>query len=524
MITIEQIHSGKRPNTRQAAFIVLPVLALAAGCAGTSSMPAPPRVDTAVEIAERPSTIALPVSFDVARIDSKINSAVPDRLIEVDENKTACLPAQFVEACPAPQEYGASGCPVPELRIQVSPAIDCQLKGSVYRGEFRTAASEKNGEAALHFAVPVKTKVQIQGEGEIGSAINGTVTASKDVSGYVLPDIDENWNAVATVDPDFEWGDEPRLEVLGFEIPLTEKVEPQVRASMSQIGSELEDQISGLGLRDAVEMLWENGFFVQQISEKPEVWIRFAPKEIGFGGFESAGDEFKAQLFVTGMTKTVVGREPPSPEATPLPPLMRGIPPGEFRLYMPVFVDYDYTARLLEDLLQVGEKQFFEVPVAGRVGLTFRHVEVYPTTGGAVAVGLTVDVDYSRAGLVDGTGLVWLKAKMAIDNEQQIAYPSSFDFGADTDNSMLNTIVGIARRTSVRDQIETALTYDFSDDLQRGVEMANQAINTPIGDGVKMSGKITEAGLDRIKATDIGIYLGLHTAGELQLNASELQN
>ena len=40
-----------------------------------------------------------------------------------------------------------------------------------------------------------------------------------------------------------------------------------------------------------------------------------------FGGFESAGDEFKAQLFVTGMTKTMVGREPPSPEATPLPPL-----------------------------------------------------------------------------------------------------------------------------------------------------------------------------------------------------------
>jgi hypothetical protein len=395
-------------------------------------------------------------------IDSKINRAVPDRLIAVDENKTACLPAQYVEACSAPQEYESTTCPVPEVRIQVSPAIDCQLKGAVYREDFRTTASDKNGEAALHFAVPVKTDVEITGEGEFGSAISGTITASKDVSGYLLLDIDENWNAVATVDPDFEWRDEPRLEVLGFEITLTEKVEPQVRASMSRIQSELEAEIQQLGLRDAVAKLWGNGFFVQQISEKPAVWIRFAPKEIGFGGFEAVGDEFKAQLFVTGMTKTVVGREPPSPEATPLPPLMRGVPPNEFRLYMPVFVDYDYMARLLEDLLQIGEKQFFEVPVAGRVGLTFRDAEVYPTTGGAVAVGLTVDVDYSRAGLVDGTGLVWLKANMAIDNERQIAYPSSFDFGADTDNSMLNMIIGVARRTSVRDQIETALTYDFS--------------------------------------------------------------
>ena len=87
---------------------------------------------------------------------------------------------------------------------------------------------------------------------------------------------------------------------------------------------------------------------------------------------------------------------------------------------------------------------------------------------------------------------------------------------------MLNTIVGVARRTSVRDQIETALTYDFSDDLQRGVELANQAINRPVADGVKMSGKITDAGLDRIKATDNGIYLGLHTLGELQLRAAGL--
>ena len=70
-----------------------------------------------------------------------------------------------------------------------------------------------------------------------------------------------------------------------------------------------------------------------------------------------------------------------------------------------------------EDLLQVGKKQFFEVPVAGEVALTFRDAEVYPTTGGAIAVGLTVDVDYSRAGLIDGTGLVWLKARMAIEIE-----------------------------------------------------------------------------------------------------------
>ena len=47
-------------------------------------------------------------------------------------------------------------------------------------------------------------------------------------------------------------------------------------------------------------------------------------------------------------------------------------------------------------------------------------------------------------------------------------------------------------------QIETALTYDFSDDLERGVAMANKSINRPLGNGVVMSGKITDAGLDWI--------------------------
>ena len=86
MITIKKKISGKPPNTRHAAFILLSLLALVTGCAGMNAMPAPPRVDTLIEIAERPSTIALPVSFDVSRIDSKINNAVPERLIAVDEN------------------------------------------------------------------------------------------------------------------------------------------------------------------------------------------------------------------------------------------------------------------------------------------------------------------------------------------------------------------------------------------------------------------------------------------------------
>ena len=59
--------------------------------------------------------------------------------------------------------------------------------------------------------------------------------------------------------------------------------------------------------------------------------------------------------------------------------------------------------------MNIGEEQFFEVPVVGQVGLTFRDVDVYPTTDGAVAVGITVDVDYSASGETDGTGIVWLK-------------------------------------------------------------------------------------------------------------------
>ena len=79
------------------------------------------------------------------------------------------------------------------------------------------------------------------------------------------------------------------------------------------------------------------------------------------------------------------------------------------------------------------------------------------------------------------------------------------------------------RAKNVDEQIETALTYDFSDDLERGMAMANTAINRPLGNGVVMSGKITDAGLDRIKATEIGIYMGLHTVGELQLKVSGLE-
>lgn len=510
-------------SVHRGMFLILALGLWLSGCASTTSMPPPPRVDDMSVIAVQPSLIALPLSIAVERINEMLDRDIPRQILAIDQDRTACLPAQYIEVCPAGSDYDVQSCPVEKIRTQVAPAIDCNINGSIDRGDVRTDAGEIDGQGTLKVVIPVKANAKINGKGDAGNAINGDVRASLDVSFTVVPDLTKDWKARVAVSNEFVWTEQPYFQVRDFRVPISAQAEPRVREVMSAMQAALEEEIGSLNVRATVEELWKRGFFVQQIGDKPEVWIRFVPTDLAFSGFSAANGRFVAHLFVTGETETFVGAKPDSVQAAPLPALKRTESSDDFRLYVPIFADYAASAKLLEGSLKIGEEQFFDVPIVGRVGLTFKDVEVYPTTGGAVAVGMTVDVDYSASGETDGTGLVWLKADMAIDNERQMIYPSSLDFGAETDSSMLNMVVGIARRTSVREKIQAALTHDFSGELSRGVVIANQAINREINDNLVMSGKITDAGVDEIKATPNGIYMGLHTVGRLNLDVRALR-
>lgn len=501
-----------------ASLLLLALVFWLSGCAGMTSMAPPPRVSDTTVIATQPSRIALPLSIEIERFDELFDRNIPRQLLAIDEDRSACVPAQYIDACPAGVDYSVQTCPVAKVRTQVAPSIDCHLKGSVSRGAVRTDAGEIDGRAALTITVPVKAKVKINGKGDFGNTLSGNARASLEASFTVVPDLTEDWKASAAVSDDFAWTEEPYFELHDFRMPIGVQAEPRVREVMAAMRAALEQEIASRNVRATVEELWKRGFFVQQIGNEPKVWIRFAPTDLAFSGFSVADGRFVAHLFVTGNTETFVGNKPEPVNATPLPALRRATSSDDFRLYVPLFVDYAASAQLLEKYLQIGKKQYFEVPVAGDVALTYRDVEVYPTTGGAVAVGITVDVESPAAEVASGTGLVWLKANMAIDQERQIVYPSSLDFGAETDSSLLNMVVGVARLTSTREKIEAALTHDFSDGLARGVTLANQAINRQIDDNLVMSGRITDAGVDEIKATGNGIYLGLHTIGVLNID------
>ena len=97
MIAIRQKHSsGTQLPTRVSFVLVSPAKVLFSGCAGITSMSPPAGVDTTIQIAERPSTVAVPSSINVERIDQKLNRSIARRLFTINENKKACLAAQYV--------------------------------------------------------------------------------------------------------------------------------------------------------------------------------------------------------------------------------------------------------------------------------------------------------------------------------------------------------------------------------------------------------------------------------------------
>lgn len=400
------------------------------------------------------------------------------------------------------------------LKTKVSPEIDCHLKGSIDRGDFQVTA---NG-GVLTVSVPLHASVTARGRGEIGKNIQQTAEGSLEARARVTADIGEDWQPTVKVDPDFTWRDRAHVDVLGIKITFASKVEPEIRKAMEQLKSVVDGEVKKLKVRESVDAMWKSGFGVARISADPDVWFRFSPRAIGFSGISSTSDTLEVRVMATGLTQTFVGPQPAPAAPSPLPLLQKNIPHGQFNLYLPVFADYSAAGQSLERLLRVNEKQIFAVPSVGNVAVTFRKVDIYPAKGGAIAVGITLEADPPNR-FFDTKGTIWLKANVAVENEGKKLIPKSLDYGAETNNSATNILLAIARLPPVKEKIEKALTYDFSKDYERGLTAANAAMNRSVGKDLTLEGAISEAGIDEIKATANGVYMGIEVSGNLRLRS-----
>lgn len=104
----------------------------------STSYDVPPKTEDAVHAKSKSSAIVIPISAKLVDLQERLNSEVPSVLYAVNENRDACVPAKWAKYCLIPRPFG--GC-IQEAKTQITPAIDCHLKGSVTRGKITLSGS-----------------------------------------------------------------------------------------------------------------------------------------------------------------------------------------------------------------------------------------------------------------------------------------------------------------------------------------------------------------------------------------------
>jgi hypothetical protein len=459
---------------------------------------APPRVETPAEIPRFQSRVSLPVTVPMATLQAALNAEVPNRLLTIDREEEVCVPPASVK--------------VGERRLRVTPAIRCRIVGHVDRGPIRLTG---RGET-IRMTMPVSAVVAAK---DIGRIIRSeTATAAADVRADIRLSLDRNWQPVARISIDYDWTEEPGIDLLGQRIRFANRADPELAKLIADVERRLPARLRTLGLDQQVASLWQKGFTSIDVNHaNPEVWIRLTPQRLGVGAIQAEGRNLVLPIMLNAETETFVGPRPPDPTPTPLPPM---IPidgrDRALRFAAPVIADFaELEPIVARELAQLAAEPI-EVPVAGPTEVSFGKPTIYTTTGGRLAIGLPLDVKPARQFLA-ARGTIWLTGQPTnLPNSRKIVV-NDLQIAGDVEGMAGQILLRVAQAPAVLAAVERGLSHDFEGDFQKLMAIIEGVLRAlPIGDFVA-SARVTGVNNGVVQPVGQGLFLPVEAFGDATL-------
>ena len=489
----------------------LATVMILSACSREGSNPAPPRDDTPIKIAERASTITVPITASILALETQLNEKIPTRLLDVNENRDACVPARMARVCLGISIGGR--CRGQEVTTKITPDIDCHLDGHADRGAISLSGSGNT----ITLAMPVSVDVKVTGRGEIGKNIQETVTGAATVKGSITPDIGENWEPKAVIGINYDWTDRIGVDVLGQRITFASRVDPKINEAIKKMSDELPAALASLRAREQIEAVWKQSTKPVKLSQDPESWFRFTPQQAGFSGVNVQDGVAAATLMIAGRTETFLGTEPPQIAAPPLSPLQKAVPDPGFRLFVPVLADYNAMAAAAEKALKVGQPQTLNIPGLGKAQVTFTDVDVYQAKGRVMAIGVSLNVDTDDSWR-DINGTVWMTARPVFDNATKVLRVADVSVVANTNNEVVDQLIRVINFGPVNKLIRSSLSYNFNDKWTKALAQANAALSRDLGNGLVLRGAINQANVREASTSPVGYYVVLEAEGAVEVD------
>lgn len=463
-------------QVRGALFVGL--IATLAGCSDTTSNPAPARLNEPLTLPEQPSTLRIPVTLPIATIEREINEEIPRQIYRIDEPQRVCV----------------------KTKSKLLPDITCRLRGEVVRGPIRLSGSGN----VLRLTMPVRTTVRAE---NIGKLIKReTATGAMNVTARVTLGLAPDWTPRAKVDADYAWTDKLGIDFLGQRITFADKVDPELRKVLAQLERTLPRKLDRVQAKREVAKIWAKGFTSVRVKSDPLIWARFTPERVGFAGYSIRNGLLTVGFAAEAKTETIFGERPPDPPVTPLPNLMRGLPPGGINVHVPVLVRYDVLEKAAMRALSSGDYRSVELKGGAKVDAEYHDVTIYGTPDRRVAVGVGMTVR-AVSGAFTTKGKVWFTATPAIDTAKRIVGISNLVVDGQTDSKAFNLLLDAINRTALRERMAQAVRYNFAKDYEDGVRKADRWLAEQPFEGFVFKGDMTGAQVRTLRVAPDGFLV-----------------
>jgi hypothetical protein len=493
-----------------ARLLLLAPLLLLIACSKNAGNPAPPRVDTPLPVPALASTLEVPVTVNLDQLERRIDTALPQQLLTIDKVEQACVPAQKVALCLKRNSDGK--CKIGFDKTKITPDIACHIKGAVTRGPLRLSGS---GDTLL-LAMPIAARVSAR---DARDRLKGeTATAKAEVRARIHIDLDENWEPKARVAIDYDWTEEPGIDLLGTRIKFASKadhaLEPHIKALEAKIPALLREQHS----RELLEKTWAQAFTVISVNRKnPEVWIRLTPKALHVAPFSVEGRTLTLPVTAQALAETFLGNRPKPTPPTPLPNPSPQLVATGVSLKLPVIASYDVLEPVLAKALGKLSKKGLTIQDYGTIDVRFGDVTLYPTTKGRIAVGLQIDARTTNR-LLAAKGTLWLTARPQNEpNSKRVAF-TDLQIASQTNSRGFDLLVAIANAPQVRTLIATELTQDFTKDYDKLMaKIAPKIAALKLGKSFIIKAELDEVTTGQIEALGQGLYMPVEARGQAVL-------
>lgn len=473
-------------------------LCLLSGCSRPGPAEPPPRTHDAVPVPRENSVLSVPVDADQAVLARAIERALPRELWTIDRKVEKCVPPQKVKL------FGR--------RISVTPAIGCTIVGAVTRGPVTLHGEGQDIVADL----PLTARISAR---DVGGILKGeTATGSAMAQARIRLDLTRDWRPTGRVRLHYDWTAAPGIDFLGQRITFTDKADEKLQPVIRQLEKSLPRELAKVDLRSQIEPLWRRSFTVIELNhERPPVWMRVSPGRIVYGGYRLEGGRVRLNLGLEALTETFVGPKPAPSPPTPLPPLERAKPDSRFRFFIPVIADYRELEPVILRALVKRSRRPFNLPGLGAVDARFDKVVAYGTTGGRIAVGLTLSATPASGVAGPTHGTIWIAARPVNEaGSARIAF-TDLTVTGNTDGIGGNLLVQLGNSPGVSGLIADALVQNFAKDLDELLVKIRRAIERKQEGDFAINASIASVRTGVIRAYGEGLYLPVRATGDAHI-------